>query len=341
MEYPLISVIVPVYNVEKYLKRCVDSILAQTYSRMEIVLVNDGSTDNSGEICEEYAKKYDNVSYVYKKNGGLGSARNAGLDLVQGKYVYFFDSDDYIREDEIERLFNRIQRDGSDVCYTGFIAVSNDEEFLYERLYDDCIYRDEAVVKELMTRMVGSSPKGKDSIEMSASAQMYSLDIIKGKGVRFVSENEFVSEDLIFNMDFLENASCASVISGAGNYYRTNPLSLSHSYRSDRFEKSKFLYTYILERLKKNGIDENGLNRAKKSFFISIRMSIKQEVEYGKDLSRDEIKKRLRNICGDPVVRKTIKEYPVNELGFKQSVFLFLVKKNAVGLLMLLTSHMK
>ena len=70
MEYPLISVIVPVYNVEKYLKRCVDSILAQTYSRMEIVLVNDGSTDNSGEICEEYAKKYDNVSYVYKKNGG-------------------------------------------------------------------------------------------------------------------------------------------------------------------------------------------------------------------------------------------------------------------------------
>lgn len=111
---PLISVIVPVYRVEKYLHRCVESILAQTYTNLEIILVNDGSPDNSGKICDKYAKKDSRIKVIHKKNGGVSSARNAGLKIVIGNYVTFIDSDDYISESYIHTLFSSIK--DSDIC---------------------------------------------------------------------------------------------------------------------------------------------------------------------------------------------------------------------------------
>ena len=99
-----ISIIVPVYKVEKYLKKCVDSILAQTFSDFELILVDDGSPDNSGRICDDYAKKDARVRVVHKQNGGLSSARNAGIEVAKGKYLGFVDSDDYIAEDMYELL---------------------------------------------------------------------------------------------------------------------------------------------------------------------------------------------------------------------------------------------
>ena len=100
----LVSVIVPVYNVEKYLSKCVESILTQSYRMLEIILVNDGSTDASGDLCNEWAKKDNRIIVIHKTNGGLSDARNAGLDIAQGKYVIFIDSDDYITVDMIETL---------------------------------------------------------------------------------------------------------------------------------------------------------------------------------------------------------------------------------------------
>ncbi|KAF3371822.1 glycosyl transferase family 2, partial [Enterococcus faecium] len=90
-----ISIIVPVYKVEKYLRKCVDSILAQTFTDFEVILVDDGSPDNSGKICDEYAEKDNRVRVIHKENGGLSSARNAGIDVARGKYLGFVDSDDY------------------------------------------------------------------------------------------------------------------------------------------------------------------------------------------------------------------------------------------------------
>jgi len=105
----LISVIVPVYNVEPYLKRCLDSILSQTYKNLEIILINDGSTDNSGEICEEYSKKDKRIRLIHQINKGAASARNVGLNIVKGSYITFVDSDDYIECDMLEKLYdNRV-----------------------------------------------------------------------------------------------------------------------------------------------------------------------------------------------------------------------------------------
>ncbi len=105
----LISVIVPIYNVEKYLNKCVDSLLSQTYSYVEIILIDDGSTDNSGNICDDYQKKYDNVIVKHIENGGQGRARNIGLSNANGEYVMFCDSDDFFDVDMIEYLYNSIK----------------------------------------------------------------------------------------------------------------------------------------------------------------------------------------------------------------------------------------
>ena len=114
-----ISVIVPVYNVEKYLSKCIDSILSQTYKNLEIILVDDGSPDSSPKICDKYKERDNRIKVIHKKNGGLASARNAGMDIATGKYIGFVDSDDMIAEDMYEVLLENMIKSNAEiaVCY--------------------------------------------------------------------------------------------------------------------------------------------------------------------------------------------------------------------------------
>lgn len=111
----LISVVVPIYNVEKYLKKCIDSILIQTYENIEIILVDDGSLDNCGKICDEYEKDDKRVKVIHKQNGGLSDARNAGINIAKGKYITFIDSDDFVERNSIELLYRNIIEYGKDI----------------------------------------------------------------------------------------------------------------------------------------------------------------------------------------------------------------------------------
>ena len=131
--YPLISVIVPVYNVESYLHRCVDSILAQTYPNIEVVLVDDGSPDRCGEICDDYAQKDSRVIVVHRKNGGLSAARNSGLEVSHGEYIGFVDSDDFIHPEMYEQLYNDITRFNTPLafCHTDVIRHGKGDGKMY------------------------------------------------------------------------------------------------------------------------------------------------------------------------------------------------------------------
>ena len=114
---PLISVIIPVYNVENYLRECVDSVINQTYKNLEIILVDDGSTDSSGKICDEYAKTDSRITVISQKNSGPSKTRNAGLKNAKGKYIYFLDSDDYIEADAFEQLICTAEKNGADLVF--------------------------------------------------------------------------------------------------------------------------------------------------------------------------------------------------------------------------------
>jgi glycosyltransferase involved in cell wall biosynthesis len=120
----LISLIIPIYNVQSYLSRCLDSVINQTYKNLEIILVNDGSTDNSLEICQQYIDKDSRIILIDKENGGLSSARNAGLDIYKGKYITFIDSDDWVALDYIDTLYQNIVDNSADISMVGFVSVS-------------------------------------------------------------------------------------------------------------------------------------------------------------------------------------------------------------------------
>lgn len=123
----LVSIVIPVYNVEKYLKECVDSAINQTYKNIEIILVDDGSKDNSGKICDEYKEKDERVIVIHKENGGLSDARNCGMANANGEYIYFLDSDDYILENTISELLEKAIENSSDFVFFGATSFLDDD----------------------------------------------------------------------------------------------------------------------------------------------------------------------------------------------------------------------
>lgn len=149
----LISIIVPVYNVEKYIDKCINSILLQTYQHIEIILVDDGSIDNSGVICDNYQKKDCRIKVIHKKNGGLSDARNVGIEFSKGKYITFIDSDDYIEKNYIEFLYKILKTNEAEISICDFKYISE-----YERLMNkisnskkEIIYSKKEALKELCT----------------------------------------------------------------------------------------------------------------------------------------------------------------------------------------------
>lgn len=132
---PLVSVIIPVYNVEEYLCECVDSVINQTYKNLEIILVDDGSTDSSGKICDDYAEKDERISAIHQTNGGLSAARNAGLSKAIGDYIYFLDSDDYIAENTLEILLSISENDKSDIVFFDAVSFADTPDFTVKQNY--------------------------------------------------------------------------------------------------------------------------------------------------------------------------------------------------------------
>ena len=130
MEEDLISIVIPVYKVEKYLEKCIESVLKQTYTNLQIILVDDGSTDNCGKICDEYAKKDSRIEVIHKANGGLSDARNVGISKAKGRYIGFVDSDDYIKENMYEILLNLIKEYNADASICNLYDVIEGKEYI-------------------------------------------------------------------------------------------------------------------------------------------------------------------------------------------------------------------
>lgn len=141
-----ISVIIPVYNVEKYISRCLDSILDQSYCNIEIIIVNDGSIDKSGLICDEYSKQYDNIKVFHKENSGVSSARNLGIDKASGKYIAFVDPDDYIDKNMYKILYKSLIESKSDIAMSSFSYIRGDEIKDEDNTKDTIIFTKEEVL---------------------------------------------------------------------------------------------------------------------------------------------------------------------------------------------------
>ena len=220
MDRPLISIIVPVYNVERYLSQCIDSILAQTYENLEIILVDDGSTDNSGKICEDYADRNFRIKTVHKTNEGLANARNNGIEKAAGEYVSFVDSDDYIAKDYIEYLYDMVNANSAQIAVCG-----------YQKVY------------ETESNSISDETNTKKSVRVynsfnALSALLYQRGVISSAWGRLFKRELFSTirfpkgrrhEDVAVMYKLFDQAGTIAVGNQKKYYYRQRPDSIVHS----------------------------------------------------------------------------------------------------------------
>ena len=194
---PLVSVIVPIYKVEEYLPRCLDSIVSQTYRNLEIILVDDGSPDRCPEICDEWARKDSRIRVIHKPNGGVSSARNAGIEIAVGEWLFFIDSDDFLPENALEGLIERQQQYGADLACGSFHIVKIRNRS-YDKTYPDQVFQRRDFASNLSFLMMELLP--------SSCGKLFSAQIIKEHGLSF-PQNVPWGEDASFHYSYLAHVS--------------------------------------------------------------------------------------------------------------------------------------
>lgn len=323
----LISIIVPVYNVERYIYRNVDSIINQTYKNLEIILVDDGSSDKSGFICDEYASKDSRIKVIHKENEGLGFARNTGLDEAKGKYVTFIDGDDYIGTTHIEEMYLLIKKTKTDTCMAGHTRVYSDRMESHKHVCAENVFRGN-VKQEILPRMCGANLKGTDYIEMSVCMVLLSNEIIQKNHLRFVSERQFVSEDLVFDFDYYPLSKGVCISNLTDYYYCDNEGSLTTKYRKDRFASQIELYNLLSGRAKSLGIEEQCIKRLQNTLLAIARYSVKLEYKFEKQNGKENVKKNVKAICNDETLKKIFKEYDDRKIKKSSRIVNYLIKNN-------------
>ena len=263
-----ISVIIPVYNVEDYLDRSIESVVNQTYENLEIILVDDGSPDNSPKMCDEWAKKDKRIKVIHKENGGVSSARNLGMEKASGKYVAFVDSDDILDKEMYQKLYDSIKNNNSDVamCKYAFTYEDNDDiipvnEFNLNKLTEEKIF-------PYLIGPAGSLIEGKiesPSIMGSIWRALYKKDIIKD--LKF--ENLKMCEDLVFIADLFKKSPKISIVDEFLYNYLQRNTSAAHKNVIERNKRTMKAYEQLYKRLE-GEIPRDDLNSHKFHFYSGV-----------------------------------------------------------------------
>lgn len=297
----LVSVIVPVYNVEKCLSRCVNSLLNQTYHNLEIILVDDGSPDNCGKICDNYAARDSRVRVIHKKNGGLSDARNAAIPLVQGVYISFVDSDDWVSERYIEHLYEAIKKDNSDLAFSWFTNVFEGQE---QDVSKYCVPEKNDVENYSLLNSHDCLKKMfyQNGVECCAWGKLYKKEIISD--LRYPIGKLY--EDIPVTYESIKRAKKIAVISNVDYFYLQRAASIQYQ----KFDLRKLdgikHCRDMMEAVKK---DYQDLGPAAECRYLSTVCNIFfqiNEKKYEKEKRKlwREIKKYRKSVLTNPEARK-------------------------------------
>ncbi len=318
---PKISVIVPCYNVEQYLDRCLNSLVNQTLKEIEIILVDDGSPDNIPKMCDEWALKDSKIKVIHKKNAGLGYARNSGIEIASGEYLAFVDSDDFIEQTMYETLYEIASKNKVDAIFCGFKKEIS--KGIFQNIQEVCEYTEfgENDVKKLIPDFIASEPYNKKEYryEMSVWHSVYSHSIILKNKIQFVSERDFASEDIPFQIDFLKSANKVAFVPNMYYVYCWNGNSLTKKVSKEKFEKIKNLY-YLLNE-KSVGYDVDFL-RSKRLFIGYVRAFIRTLV--GMNIPTKDKLLLIKYILQDDIWN-TMRLYKPSFLPIHQRIFLICI----------------
>ena len=237
----LLSVIVAIYNVEPYLERCIKSLVGQSYSNLEIILVDDGSPDNCPAMCDEWAKRDSRIKVIHKQNGGLGFARNSGLEIATGDYVAFVDSDDWLETEMYQQLMEEAIENDVDCVYCGFRQQLPSLKFVDVIDMDNTLIREDGI-SELSGRFLMDFSR--NHLHFSVWHGVYRRSLIDFK---FVSERDYVSEDYVFTHTFMRRCHSFAYVPMALYNYMFNSNSLSRNYNEHTFNRVLATATSINE----------------------------------------------------------------------------------------------
>ena len=308
MSKPVLSIIVPIYKTEKYLKRCVDSILKQSITDFEVILIDDESPDRSPVICDEYAQKDPRVKVIHKKNQGLGMARNSGMQIATGKYLTFLDSDDFVEQNYYENMFLFAEKNGLDLCVAGYYLSDTGQKQKKINTVDKKmlgkIIADQSQINALASKVICPDLNGNDFFSASVCFAIFRSDILINNNLLFDSERNFLSEDLKFSMNLFQYCHRVGVFEEGGYHYWYNSNSLSRGHNPKRFTALKET-TQQLEQLCIELKLDNYTNRVALYFWVNFEKCLNQEVRYSLVERRLRILNLLR-LCKDDITQKEI-----------------------------------
>lgn len=322
MSQPEISVIIPVYNVERYLSACVESVLRQSFQDFEIILVDDESPDACPAMCDAFAASDSRIKVVHKKNGGLGFARNSGLDVASGRYVTFLDSDDIIDRETLGFCHEIAERESAD-----------EVRFLYQRFRDENQIVPESLDRQCSVTVADGDNKAEPLLDVvsplltvptlkatataSSCTALYRREVIERHHIRFHSERELISEDYIFNIEFA--FACRKIVYTDRKFYayRVNPSSLTSAVRSDRVEKAIYFSKYLAGLMKSYSYPDADIYAM--GFTIGT-MRAQNRTVFLSSLPRSEKRKFFCEVADNEYVREIARLYPSECLPLMQKI---------------------
>ena len=324
----IVSVIIPVYNVEKFLHRCVDSILSQTYKNLEIILVDDGALDSSPQICDEYGYEDIRVKVVHKQNGGLASARNAGLKVANGDYVLFVDSDDWIKNNTVEDLLNIAVKNKVD--FVRFIPVSagypdrpdgTPINFGTEDFMEEGLYNKEKMIRDIYPKLFVTPQLTMGPI-VAAWRSLYNRKFLINNNLYFDEEVKY-SEDAIFSAKVVYNSNKFYYIKGGYYYnYFYNTSSITKSFKKDRWDVCKILsYTFKKEFGNKSDYDFSKQLHLEDIYNVLNALGQNTHIESFKNRY-----KYVKDIFNDNFTKQSMKYINLTDVNIKLKIILYLIK---------------
>lgn len=313
-----VSVIVPMYNSEKYIERCINSIRNQTLKEIEIIIIDDESTDESNSICASLAEIDARVRLVRQKNTGQGLARNKGLELARGEYVAFMDSDDTIAPEMYEAMYQAASGVCADACLCGFSRVDTDgTEEPNPNPFGGKVFSGNEVIEEVLLNILGSKPDAASDFVLGLAVWkgLYSKEVIRKNSLKFRSEREVYSEDTLFNVEYFLRSQKVVMVEECFYKYWKNATSFTTVYKTDLHEKNVRFYQAVEECIRPLECYVEAKTRLQRLFLGFLRSYLQRIVGV---YSLSEARIMIDSICNDPNVVAVMKEYPYKKNPWKQ-----------------------
>lgn len=327
-----ISIIVPIYNVEMYLEKCLKSLVKQTYSNIEIICVNDGSTDNSKIILESYKNKDSRIISINQSNQGLSAARNKGIKIATGEYIMFVDSDDWIDLDTCELTVQTIEKYDADIVLWPYIR-EYESKSIKKIIFEEklIIFEKDSDGNKLYKRLIGptknelSKPENVDSL-VTACMKLYKTNLIKSYKIEFIDTEIIGTEDALFNIYYFSHVEKAVYLNEfLYHYWRDNTQSLTTKYKENLNAQWNSLFNMIEEHIHSNNLDKDFSTALNNRIALSIIGLGLNELNSKKN--NVEKIKEINKIMSNSRYDKAIKELDLSFFPLHWKFFFIVVKK--------------